>query len=51
MIRAGLQPKALADAGMSRLLNQIRYKAHVVRHANRGGQPPVSQQQDMLSLR
>ncbi len=27
MIRAGLQPKALADAGMSRLLNQIRYKA------------------------
>ena len=27
MIRAGLQPKALADAGMARLLNQIRYKA------------------------
>ena len=27
MIRAGLQPKALTDAGMSRLLNQIRYKA------------------------
>ena len=27
MIRAGLQPKALADAGMSRLLNQIRYKS------------------------
>ena len=27
MIRAGLQPKALADAGMSRLLAQIRYKA------------------------
>ena len=27
MIRAGLQPKAVADAGMSRLLAQIRYKA------------------------
>ena len=27
MIRARLQPKALADAGMSRLLAQIRYKA------------------------
>ena len=27
MIRAGLQPKALSDAGMSSLLNQIRYKA------------------------
>ena len=27
MIRAGLQPKALADAGMSSLLAQIRYKA------------------------
>ena len=27
MIRAGLQPKALADARMARLLNQIRYKA------------------------
>ena len=27
MIRAGLQPKALADAGMSSLLNQIRYKS------------------------
>ena len=27
MIRAGLQQKALADAGMSRLLTQIRYKA------------------------
>ena len=27
MIRAGLQSKALADAGMSGLLNQIRYKA------------------------
>ena len=26
MIRAGLQPKALADAGMSSLLHQIRYK-------------------------
>ena len=28
MIRAGLQSKALADAGMSGLLDQIRYKAH-----------------------
>ena len=28
MIRAGLQSKALADAGMSNLLSQIRYKAH-----------------------
>ena len=28
MIRAGLQSKALADAGMSVLLDQIRYKAH-----------------------
>ena len=27
MIRAGLQPKALADAGMASLLNQIRYKS------------------------
>ena len=27
MIRAGLQSKALADAGMSSLLDQIRYKA------------------------
>ena len=27
MIKAGLQPKALADAGMARLLTQIRYKA------------------------
>ena len=27
MIRAGLQSKALADAGMSNLLSQIRYKA------------------------
>ena len=27
MIKAGLQSKALADAGMSGLLNQIRYKA------------------------
>ena len=27
MIRAGLQSKALADAGMSSLLNQIRYKS------------------------
>ena len=27
MIRAGLQPKALSDAGMSSLLNQIRYKS------------------------
>ena len=27
MIRAGLQPKALSDAGKSGLLNQIRYKA------------------------
>ena len=27
MIRAGLQSRALADAGMSRLLEQIRYKA------------------------
>ena len=27
MIKAGLQSKALADAGMSSLLNQIRYKA------------------------
>ena len=27
MIRAGLQSRALADAGMSRLLDQIRYKA------------------------
>ena len=26
MIRAGLQSKALADAGMSDLLDQIRYK-------------------------
>ena len=26
MIRAGLQSKALADAGMSSLLHQIRYK-------------------------
>ena len=28
MIKAGLQSKALSDAGMSRLLDQIRYKAH-----------------------
>ena len=28
MIRAGLQPKALADAAMSRLLAQISYKGH-----------------------
>ena len=28
MIKAGLQSKALADAGMSNLLSQIRYKAH-----------------------
>ena len=28
MIRAGLQSKALADAGMSSLLNQIQYKAN-----------------------
>ena len=27
MIRAGLQSKALSDAGMSSLLDQIRYKA------------------------
>ena len=27
MIRAGLQSKALSDAGMSTLLHQIRYKA------------------------
>ena len=27
MIRAGLQPKALSDAGISNLLRQIRYKA------------------------
>ena len=27
MIRAGLQPKALSDAGISALLDQIRYKA------------------------
>ena len=28
MIRSGLQSKALADAGMSGLLDQIRYKSH-----------------------
>ena len=28
MIRAGLQSKALSDAGMSRLLDQIQYKAN-----------------------
>ena len=28
MIRAGLQSKALSDAGMSSLLDQIQYKAH-----------------------
>ena len=28
MIKAGLQSRALADAGMSGLLDQIRYKAH-----------------------
>ena len=28
MIKAGLQSKALSDAGMSSLLEQIRYKAH-----------------------
>ena len=28
MIRAGLQSKALSDAGISGLLDQIRYKAH-----------------------
>ena len=33
MIKAGLQSKALADAGMSGLLNQIRYKAQ--RHGSR----------------
>ena len=33
MIKAGLQSKALADAGMSALLNQIRYKAQ--RHGTR----------------
>ena len=27
MVRAGLQSKALADAGMSGLLHQVRYKA------------------------
>ena len=44
MIRAGLQSKALSDAGMPSLLAQIRYKATVVQHANRGSEPPVSQQ-------
>ena len=28
MVKAGLQSKALSDAGMSNLLSQIRYKAH-----------------------
>ena len=32
MIRAGQQSKALADAGMSSLLHQIRYKAQLVRY-------------------
>ena len=51
MIRAGLQSKALADAGMSGLLNQIRYKAQWYGTTHRGGRPMVSQQQDLLRLR
>ena len=51
MIKAGLQSRALADAGMSSLLDQIQYKAQLVRYSDRGGRPVVSQQQDLLRLR
>ena len=51
MIKAGLQSKALADAGMSGLLNQIWYKAQWHGTQIVGSRPVVSQQQDLLSLR
>ena len=51
MIKAGLQSKALADAGMSGLLNQILYKAQWHGTQIVESRPVVSQQQDLLSLR
>ena len=51
MIRAGLQSKALADAGMSGLLHQVPLQGPVVRYTDRGSRPMVSQQQDLLRLR
>ena len=43
--------RALADAGMSSLLDQIQYKASWYGTRDRGGRPVVSQQQDLLRLR
>ena len=51
MIKAGLQSKALADAGMSGLLNKIWYKAQWHGTQIVESRPVVSQQQDVLSLR
>ena len=52
MIKAGLQSRALSDAGMSRLLDQIQYKADWYgTRVTRRGRPVVSQQQDLLRLR
>ena len=42
MIRAGLQSRALADAGMSGLLNQITAQGPVARHPHCGSRPVVS---------
>ena len=50
MIRAGLQSRALSDAGMSGLLDQIRYKANWYDTAPGRSGPVVSQQQDLLRL-
>ena len=51
MIRAGLQSRALADAGVSGLLNQIRAQGPVARHPHCGSRPVVSPQQDLRRLR
>ena len=51
MIRAGLQSKALSDAGMSNLLNQIPLQGGLVRYDRRGGRPVVPQQQDLFGMR
>ena len=51
MIRAGLQSKALSDAGMSGLLDRVRYKGPVARHPHCRSRPVVPQQQDLFGLR
>ena len=51
MIKAGLQSRALSDAGMSGSAGPDPLQGPVVRYPHRGSRPVVSQQQDLLGLR